>query len=116
MTIEPILKIVVFSGDLNFSVRAGIRALLDTFDDIEIDVLLHRPRRKASRLVKSQFRSLKKHGVSWIRSFDHGLEPLAGKQVRGNPGDADDDVISISGDRDVCQEERQSCHGRRDPS
>lgn len=59
-------KIVVFTGTLNFSVRTGIRAILDSFDDVTVDVLLYRPRRKASRLVRNQFRNLKKHGISWI--------------------------------------------------
>ena len=84
MAINPIHRIVVFTGDLNFSVRAGIRALLDAFDDVEIEVLLHRPRRKPSRLVKNQFRNLRKHGVSWIpyQAWDVGSRLLH----RGDPG------------------------------
>jgi len=64
--VESIRKLVVFTGDPSFSIVSGLRSILDEFDDVSIDVLIHRPKRKFSELVRSQFRNLKKHGVSWI--------------------------------------------------
>ena len=66
MTAEPIEKIVVFTADPNFSVRSGIRAVLDAFDSVSVHVLVHRPKRRKSRLIRNQFRNLKKHGIAWI--------------------------------------------------
>ena len=66
MTAEPIEKIVVFTADPNFSVHSGIRAVLDAFDSVSVHVLVHRPKRRKSRLIRNQFRNLKKHGIAWI--------------------------------------------------
>jgi len=64
--VESIRKLVVFTGDPSFSIVAALRSILDEFDDVSIDVLIHRPKRKFSDLLRSQFRNLKKHGVSWM--------------------------------------------------
>lgn len=66
MPTETIKRFVVFTNDLNFSVRTGIRGILDAFGDVSVDVLVHQPKRKPSQLVRSQFRNIKKHGISWI--------------------------------------------------
>lgn len=59
-------KLVVFTGDPNFAVCKGIGDILDNFENISVHILLHKPERQIGRLVRNQFRNLKKHGVRWI--------------------------------------------------
>lgn len=66
MAVESIDRIVVFTGDLNYSVRTCIGDILSAFEQVSVHILLHRPERKKARLIRNQLRNLKKHGFSWI--------------------------------------------------
>jgi len=59
-------RIVVLTGTMSYSVRKGIVALLDDVARSELLVVIHRPPRRVARLVRSQWRNLKRHGWRWI--------------------------------------------------
>jgi peptidoglycan/xylan/chitin deacetylase (PgdA/CDA1 family) len=86
-------RIVVFSGDLSYSVRKGIAAIDDAIPGIEWLVLLHSPRKPLARLLRSQWRNLRRNGWRWIpyqagdvlrRCFPRSAAPVA----RDRPGGA----------------------------
>lgn len=59
-------KIVIFTATRSYSVRRGIRQLLDSFPTIELMLVEHRPKRETYRLLKNQWVNLKRHGWRWI--------------------------------------------------
>lgn len=77
---EPIRRVVVFTSDPNHSVRHGIGLLLAAYDDLEFLVLVHAPSRTAGRLIRNQFRNLRRHGPAWI--------PYQGKEMASRIGEA----------------------------
>src|SRR4051812_24624322 len=68
-------RLVVFTGQLSYVVRANIVAIDDALrGDVVWLVLLHAPRRRPARLLKNQWRNLKRNGWRWIPFT--GLEVL----------------------------------------
>ena len=59
-------RIVVFTSDPNFTVRKGIVRLLEEMPTLEVLVLVHRPPRRLKRLLRNQWRNLKRNGWRWI--------------------------------------------------
>jgi peptidoglycan/xylan/chitin deacetylase (PgdA/CDA1 family) len=66
MNAEPLQRLVVFTSELNYPVRKGIREILEAFDSVTIRVLVHRPRKSVGRVIRNQVRNLKRHGPAWI--------------------------------------------------
>lgn len=59
-------RIAVFTAGLAPHVTRTIGKLLADSDDVEIRVLHHAPQRMAKRLLRNQWRNLKRHGWRWV--------------------------------------------------
>jgi peptidoglycan/xylan/chitin deacetylase (PgdA/CDA1 family) len=59
-------RIVVFTGDLSFAVRAGIVEIDRAIPDLEWLVLVHAPSKTPTVLARNQWRNLKRNGWRWI--------------------------------------------------
>jgi hypothetical protein len=73
-------KIVVFTGDLNYSVRKGITQIDRAIPGLSWLVVFSSPKKTASRVLRSQWRNLQRNGWRWI--FYQTLEVLPGLLVR----------------------------------
>ena len=58
--------IVVFTGDLSFSVRKGIVQIDRSMPNMRWLVVIHRPPKHAARLARNQWRNLRRNGWRWI--------------------------------------------------
>ena len=69
-----IQRVVVFSLDLNlFSVRKGIRRVMEDFPEVRFLLLQHSPPRSLSRVIRAQRRHLERNGWRWIAFQAHNL-------------------------------------------
>lgn len=59
-------RIVVFTADLSHAVRAGIVAVDRSVENASWLVVVHEPRKQATRLVANQWRNLRRNGWRWI--------------------------------------------------
>jgi len=59
-------RIVVFTGDLSYSVRAGILAIDHALGNASWLVIVHSPRKALPTLVRNQLRNLRINGWRWI--------------------------------------------------
>ena len=59
-------RVVVFTGDLSYSVRKGIVCVDRALTGSSWLVLVHAPRRRTAQLVKSQWSNLRRNGWRWI--------------------------------------------------
>ncbi len=59
-------RFVVFATTLDYAVRRGIVAVLDALPRSAVLVVLHAPRTSLGRLVRNQWRHLKRNGWRWI--------------------------------------------------
>ncbi len=59
-------RIVVFTADLSYAVRAGIIQIDRAIDDASWLVVLHAPRKTVAALIRSQWRNLLRNGWRWI--------------------------------------------------
>ena len=59
-------RLVVFTGNLSFSVRKGIVELLAALADAEVLIVHETPRKPISKVIRSQRMNLKKNGWRWI--------------------------------------------------
>ena len=59
-------RLVVFTGDLSYTVRRNIVDLDTRLPGLSWLVLVHAPERTLARLVKSQRLNLRKHGWRWV--------------------------------------------------
>jgi peptidoglycan/xylan/chitin deacetylase (PgdA/CDA1 family) len=59
-------RIVVFTGKLAHSVRKGIAEIDRSIPDLSWLVLVHTPKRSAAKLLRNQWRNLKRNGWRWI--------------------------------------------------
>lgn len=60
------MKLVIFTGHLDFNVRWNVVCLADQFADAQLTVLVHAPRKRAAKLVSNQLRNIRRHGWRWI--------------------------------------------------
>jgi peptidoglycan/xylan/chitin deacetylase (PgdA/CDA1 family) len=90
--IMPIKRFAVFTSKPNFSVLQGIRLLLDELADSECLVMIHAPARPASKLIKNQFRNLKRHGPAWIPYQSAEIIDLIADRLRSSPMRSDNGV------------------------
>ena len=72
-------KIVVFTGNLSFSVRKGIVEIIDHYPDTQLLIAHQAPKKKIKQLAKNQWRNVKKNGWRWIpyQSLEIGRESTA---------------------------------------
>jgi len=90
----PLRRVVVFTSQRSYSVCKGIVVLARQFPAVEWLVLEERARKSPARLLRNQFRNLRRHGVRWIpyqladigRRARELLRPARGP--RAVPGDA----------------------------
>ncbi|MHC4952301.1 MAG: polysaccharide deacetylase family protein [Planctomycetota bacterium] len=59
-------KIVVFTGNPAFSVRKGIVEIDNSVPGLSWLVLVHTPKKKLPRLLRNQWRNLRRNGWRWI--------------------------------------------------
>ena len=59
-------KIVVFSGDLNYSVRKGITQIDRAIPGLSWLVVFYSPKKTTSQVLRSQWRNLQRNGWRWI--------------------------------------------------
>lgn len=78
-------RTVVFTSDLNHSVKKAVFELATRFPDREWLVLLHSPSRPVSRIVRNQFRNLRRHGWRWIPHLARLIGASLQNRVRRRP-------------------------------
>jgi peptidoglycan/xylan/chitin deacetylase (PgdA/CDA1 family) len=61
-----VARIVVFTGNLSYSVRKGIDAIDRALPGTQWLVLVHAPRKPLARLLRNQWSNLKRNGWRWI--------------------------------------------------
>jgi len=85
-------RIVVFTGDLSYSVRRGIVEIDRSVKNLSWLVLVHTGQRNAAMLLRSQWRNLRRNGWRWIpyqsadlwrRIAGHGERPVEAKVPGG---------------------------------
>ncbi len=59
-------RLVVFTASLSDHVERTIARVLREHHDCELLVMLHQPHKPARRLIRNQFRNLRRHGWRWI--------------------------------------------------
>ena len=59
-------RIVVFTGDLAYSVRKGIKEVDKALTDVSWLVVVHAPRKTLRHLLRSQWLNLRRNGWRWI--------------------------------------------------
>ena len=67
------MRILVFTGPLDFNVRWNLVALADRFLDATITVVQHCPKKTLRQLLLNQARNMKRHGWRWA--------PYQGKEI-----------------------------------
>lgn len=60
------MKLVIFTGHLDFNVRWNAVCLADRFLDAQITILVHAPKKRIGKLFSNQLRNIKRHGWRWI--------------------------------------------------
>jgi peptidoglycan/xylan/chitin deacetylase (PgdA/CDA1 family)/folate-dependent phosphoribosylglycinamide formyltransferase PurN len=80
-------RLVVLTGDLNYSVRKGIVALAETVPNAELLVVLHRPTKRLPHMLRSQWRNLKRNGWRWIPYQLRDLFGRARTRLRSSTSD-----------------------------
>ena len=90
-------KIVVFTGNLSYSVRKGIVDIDRTIEGLSWLILHHAPTKTPARLLGNQWRNLRRNGWRWLPyqgqdlwqrlRADRPANPLPG-QVMSAPGQA----------------------------
>ncbi len=84
-------RIVVFTGDLMYSVRRGIIDIDDTVKNVQWLIVWHAPEKPIKKLIKNQWMNIKKNGWRWI-SYQLGeliskvFEPVDSAIESGSPG------------------------------
>ena len=79
-------RLVVFTGDLNYTVRRNIVDLDARSPGLEWLVLIHSPPRSIGRLVKNQRANLRKHGLRWIPYQVSDIAARLGSRRSLDPG------------------------------
>src|ERR1700752_2141189 len=59
-------KIVVFTGDLSYVVRAGIVEIDRALADVAWFVVVHTPKKRPLALLRNQWRNLRRNGWRWV--------------------------------------------------
>ena len=76
-------RLVVFSGQLTYSVRKGIAEIDAALPDAQWLILVHSPARDAARLVRNQWRNVRRNGWRWIPYQARDLCQRLRSRVRG---------------------------------
>src|SRR5437762_1613912 len=59
-------RIVVFTGDLSFSVRKGIVQIDRAVGGLDWLIVLHSPPKNPRQLIRNQWRNLRRNGWRWL--------------------------------------------------
>lgn len=59
-------RIVIFTGNADYTVRKGLAVLIERFPEAYFLVLLHKPRKSLRRIARNQYRNLRRNGWRWI--------------------------------------------------
>lgn len=59
-------RIVIFTGNADYTVRKGLAALIERFPEAHFLVMLHKPRKSLRRIARNQYRNLRRNGWRWI--------------------------------------------------
>jgi methionyl-tRNA formyltransferase len=93
-TAGALRRIVIFTSQRSYSVCKGVVALSRRFPHVEWLIVEERPQRKLSRLLRNQFRNLRRNGLRWIphqiADLSHSLRRrvLGGTPAASAPGGA----------------------------
>jgi peptidoglycan/xylan/chitin deacetylase (PgdA/CDA1 family)/folate-dependent phosphoribosylglycinamide formyltransferase PurN len=60
------MHIIIFTANLDFNVRWGVLTLAQRFPDYRFTIARQVAKKPVSRLVRNQFRNLKRHGWRWV--------------------------------------------------
>jgi hypothetical protein len=60
------MNIVFFTSNLDFNVRWNVVTLAGKFPQAQFTIVQHAPQKRVGRLVRNQWRKLKRHGLRWI--------------------------------------------------
>lgn len=60
------MKIVIFTGNLDFNVRWNVITLAEQFSNSTFTILLHAPPKPLRRLLSNQVRNIQRHGWRWL--------------------------------------------------
>ena len=82
-------RLVVFTADLGYTVRAGIAAIDAALPGASWLVLVHAPRRTVPRLVRNQWRQLRRNGLRYVPAF---AAEVAQRLAPPRPGRIPDDA------------------------
>ena len=80
-------RIVVFTGNLSYSVRKGIVDIDEAIPGLKWLILLHSPPRNATQLLRNQWLNLKRNGWRWI---PYQLLDLLHRWRGAAPGESED--------------------------
>jgi peptidoglycan/xylan/chitin deacetylase (PgdA/CDA1 family) len=72
-------RLVVFTGDLSYTVRAGIAEIDRSIEDISWLIMVHAPPKTVRGVLRSQLRNVRRNGWRWI---PYQLKDLAGRMRR----------------------------------
>ena len=84
------MNIVLFTSNLDFNVRWNVVTLAGRFPQAQFTVLQHAPQKRVGRLVRNQWRNLKRHGVRWIPYQLAEIAGLVGKRFHSSPSPSAD--------------------------
>lgn len=79
------MNIVLFTSHLDFNVRWNVVTLAHRFPQAQFTILQHAPQKLVGRLVRNQWRNLKRHGLRWIPYQAAEIAGLLGKRFRHSP-------------------------------
>ncbi len=79
------MHIIIFTANLDFNVRWGVGTLAERFPTYRFTIVQQVPSKPASRLVRNQFRNLKRHGWRWVPYQCAEIVGLLAGRVRTAP-------------------------------
>lgn len=86
-------RIVVFTGDLAYSVRKGVIEICQAVPDLSLLIVIHAPRKSLAQVLRNQWGNLKRNGWRWIpyQGSEFWLRlsaQRASRSLRGLSGDS----------------------------
>lgn len=81
--LRALQRIVVFSGNLSYSVRQGIVEIDRSLPSLEWLIVVHEPNRTLTRFVRGQWFNLRRNGWRWLPHLATELVSRCAQQLRG---------------------------------
>lgn len=79
------MRIVIFTGNLDFNVRWGVVTLAERFPQFSFTIVQQVSRKAPSRLLRNQWRNLQRHGWRWIPYQAKEIVGVLGARMRRAP-------------------------------